>query len=116
MFETVIPELSARKSRLLKAQTLPVSVAAHLTAMALAVLAAHWAVGFPEGQLVVRYIIGRDGRVKDVIVIDHAEDSAFDQAAVRAIRNWRFRPMIKDGQPTEVVHELTVLFRLEQEG
>jgi outer membrane biosynthesis protein TonB len=40
----------------------------------------------------------------------------FDEATVRAIRNWRFRPMIKDGQPTEVVHELTVLFRLEREG
>jgi protein TonB len=69
-----------------------------------------------EGQLVVRYIIGTDGRVKDVIVLDHAEDKCFDDSAVRAIRNWRFRPMIKDGHPTEVVHELTILFRLQASG
>jgi periplasmic protein TonB len=69
-----------------------------------------------EGQLVVRYVIGKDGRVKDVIVVDHAEDKTFDDAAVRAIRNWRFRPMMKDGQATEVVHELTIFFRLEAAG
>jgi periplasmic protein TonB len=69
-----------------------------------------------EGQLVVRYVIGRDGRVKEVTIVDPAEDKVFDDAAVHAIRNWRFRPMMKDGQATEVVHELTIFFRLEAAG
>lgn len=68
----------------------------------------HW-----EDSLVVRYIIGTDGRIKDVQVISHAERKVFEDTAVKAIRNWRFRPLIKDGQATEVVHELTVNFRLE---
>lgn len=68
----------------------------------------HW-----EDSLVVRYVIGTDGRIKDVQVISHAERPLFDETAVRAIRNWRFRPLIKDGQATEVVHELTVNFRLD---
>jgi len=65
-----------------------------------------------EDQVIVRYVIGKNGRVIDVQIIDHAHDPMFDQAAVEAIRQWRFRPMIKDGKPVEVVHELAVNFQL----
>ncbi|HYM61029.1 MAG TPA: TonB family protein [Thermoanaerobaculia bacterium] len=69
-----------------------------------------------EGSLVVRYVIGTDGRVKEVTVVDHAEKKIFEDAAVKAIRYWRFRPLMKDGKPVEVVHELTVYFRLNDRG
>ena len=65
-----------------------------------------------EDQVVVRYIIGKNGRVLQVEIIDHAKDPSFDEATVEAIRGWRFRPMIKDGKPIEVVHELAVNFEL----
>ena len=65
-----------------------------------------------EDQVVVRYIIGTNGRVKDVEIIDHAKEKMFDDAAVEAIRRWRFRPLIKDGKAMEVVHELAVNFEL----
>jgi protein TonB len=67
----------------------------------------HW-----EDSLVVRYVIGKDGRVKEVTVISHADRHLFEEEAVKAIAHWRFRPLIKDGQPVEVVHELTVNFKL----
>lgn len=66
-----------------------------------------------EDSLVVRYIIGKDGRVKMVEILNHAQFKPFDDAALRAIRFWRFKPMMKDGQPVEVVHELTVNFQLD---
>jgi protein TonB len=66
-----------------------------------------------EDSLVVRYVIGKDGRVKEVTVISHAGREMFELAAVRAIQHWRFRPMIRDGEKKEVIHELTVNFRLE---
>ena len=65
-----------------------------------------------EDQVVVRYIIGKKGQVIDVQIIDHAKNSMFDDATVEAIRKWRFRPMIQDGKPVEVVHELAVNFEL----
>jgi len=68
----------------------------------------HW-----EDSLVVKYTIGKDGRVKEVIVITPPERPVFSDVAVKAIRNWRFRPMIRDGEAKEVVHELTIFFRLE---
>lgn len=66
-----------------------------------------------EDELIVRYIIGKDGRVREVIVLTPPRHEIFVDATVRAIRNWRFRPMVKDGERLEVVHELTVYYRLE---
>jgi len=71
----------------------------------------HW-----EDSLVVRYVIGMDGRVKEVTVISAPERPIFAEAAVKAIRTWRFRPYVKDGQAQEVVHELTVNFVIESTG
>ena len=67
----------------------------------------HW-----DDSLVVRYVIGKNGRVKEVTVITHADRHVFEEETVKAIGSWRFKPLIKDGQAVEVVHELTVYFKL----
>jgi len=66
-----------------------------------------------EDLVVVRYIIGKDGRVRDVQILAHPERDLFEKITVKAIRNWRFRPYRKDGQPVEVIHELSIYFKLE---
>jgi len=65
-----------------------------------------------EDSVLVRYVIGTNGRVKDVTILDHARQPIFDVAAVDAIKEWQFRPMKKDGKNVEVVHEMTVFFEL----
>jgi protein TonB len=65
-----------------------------------------------EDQVIVRYVIGKNGRINDVQILSHANYPAFDDAVLDAIRQWRFRPMIKDGKPVEVVHELAINFEL----
>jgi len=65
-----------------------------------------------EDALVVRYVIGKDGRVKEATVVEKPERDIFVDGTLRAIRSWRFKPLIKDGAPQEVVHELTVYYKL----
>jgi protein TonB len=65
-----------------------------------------------EDQVVVRYVIGKNGRILSVEILSHASYPAFDTATVDAIREWRFRPMIKDGKPVEVEHDLAVNYVL----
>jgi TonB family protein len=67
-----------------------------------------------EDDLVVRYVIGKDGRVKSVQVIRNPEHEIFVDGTVRAIRSWRFKPLVRDGQRQEVIHELTIQYRLHQ--
>ena len=66
-----------------------------------------------EDTLVVRYIIDKRGRVKEVIVLTPPEREEFTRATVSRIRQWRFHPYRDaDGNPKEVAHELTVNFRI----
>ena len=65
-----------------------------------------------EDQVIVRYTIGKNGRVIDVQILDHAVNSIFDDVTVEAIKRWRFRPMIKNGKAVEVVHDLGVNYQL----
>lgn len=69
-----------------------------------------------ESSCVVRYVIGKNGRVTEATLLRSSAESAFNESAVRAIRNWRFRPLVVDGEPVEVIHELTIYFRLEAAG
>jgi protein TonB len=66
-----------------------------------------------EDVVVVRYVIGKDGRVREVTVLSRPEREIFEKTAVKAIRNWRFRPHKVNGVPQEIVHELTIFFKLE---
>jgi len=66
-----------------------------------------------EDQVVIRYIIGKDGRVKELSVLEHPERKMFESPAVEAIKQWRFRPLLVEGEAREVVHELVVYFRLK---
>ncbi|HEX9163020.1 MAG TPA: TonB family protein [Thermoanaerobaculia bacterium] len=65
-----------------------------------------------EDELVVRYIIGKDGRVKEVSVVSAPQHDLFVNGTLDAIRTWRFKPFMKDGVVQEVVHEMTVYYRL----
>ncbi|HUF18441.1 MAG TPA: energy transducer TonB, partial [Thermoanaerobaculia bacterium] len=65
-----------------------------------------------DGIVVVDYIIGKDGRVKDVIVLQEAHP-LLTKAAVKAVQRWRFRPTLVNGQPVEVIHKLSIVFSLE---
>jgi len=66
-----------------------------------------------EDNLTVRYVIGKDGRVKEITIIDPPHRSIFEDATRHAIRDWRFTPFFDaEGQAQEVVHELTINFQL----
>ena len=65
-----------------------------------------------EDVLLVKYIIGKNGRVREVIVLQRPEREIFEQITVKAIKGWRFKPYKVDGVAQEVIHELTVYFKL----
>lgn len=65
-----------------------------------------------EAEVVLRYIVGTDGVVREVVVIEPAPFPMFDEAATEAIRKWRFEPLIYKGEAREVVHEIMISFKL----
>jgi len=65
-----------------------------------------------DGEVVLRVIIARDGRVEKDIVVAQSSPM-FDQPAIEALRQWRFEPgRDRDGRPVRVMVEVPILFRL----
>ena len=63
-----------------------------------------------EGPVVVAATIGRDGKVREVRPI--RGNSVLLQAAVAAVRDWRYRPSELNGQPVEFETQITLNFSL----
>ena len=63
-----------------------------------------------EGTVVLMAVIGEDGTVKDV----HVESGlpVLAQAAVDAVKQWRYKPYLIDGKPVEVDSRITINFTL----
>jgi periplasmic protein TonB len=64
-----------------------------------------------EGTVVLHAIISRDGRINAVEVVSGSP--LFLQAALDAVRQWRYRPTLLNGEPVEVETTITVMFRLQ---
>ena len=63
-----------------------------------------------EGQVVVRFLVGKDGRVERVEVMKGEE--IFRQAAVDAVAQFVFKPAIQNDKPVRVWMAMPIRFRL----
>jgi len=63
-----------------------------------------------EGVVILEAVIGEEGSVRDVKVLRSVP--LLDQAAIDAVRQWRFTPTLLSGEPVPVVMTVTVAFRL----
>jgi protein TonB len=63
-----------------------------------------------EGTVSVMLTIPPDGVPKDVKIAKGFRPD-FDKSAIESIRQWRFRPAMRDGKPIEVTVTVGVVFK-----
>jgi TonB family protein len=66
-----------------------------------------------EGTVIIETLIRRSGRVTDIRVLKGLPDG-LTEAAVETVRQWRYRPAVRNGVPVSVVYNLTINFKLEE--
>jgi protein TonB len=66
-----------------------------------------------QGEVLLRAMISRDGTIENLQVLSGHPMLA--SAAVEAVRQWRYRPYVLNGEPEEVETEVTVKFVLSGE-
>jgi len=64
-----------------------------------------------EGIVIIEATIGTDGKVKDAKVIRSVK--MLDDSAVRAVREWEYKPTVINGQAVQVVTAISINFTLE---
>ena len=65
-----------------------------------------------EGRVELHAIISTDGSIQSLEVI--SGDALLIQSALAAVREWRYRPTILNGQPVEVDTHITVIYTLSR--
>lgn len=68
-----------------------------------------------SGRVVLRVLIGTDGRVKQVEKVSAASDAFFAAAQRQALGKWRFKPATKDGVPIEQWKTMSLRFVLNEQ-
>jgi protein TonB len=63
------------------------------------------------GDVVLEIVVKSDGSVGDITVLDGL-GAGLDQRAVAAVRQWRFAPARRRGEPVDVIVEVAVEFTL----
>ena len=63
-----------------------------------------------EGRVFLRFVVGKDGRVKQVIVLRGPE--IFREAAIDAVSQFRFSPAIQNDKPVRVWMSMPITFQL----
>ncbi len=64
------------------------------------------------GSVLLTYTVDTSGVTRDVHVIEATPPGVFDDAAVSAVRRWRYAPMVVNGTPVEVPVKTQVRFEL----
>jgi protein TonB len=65
-----------------------------------------------EGAVELEAVIGKDGTIEELKLL--RGNPLLVNAALEAVRQWRYQPTLLNGEPVEVVTEITVNFKLAE--
>ena len=66
-----------------------------------------------EGTVELEEVITATGTVRDDVRVVKSIDAGLDAEAIKAAKQWRFRPATKDGKPVNVMAQLEMTFTLK---
>ena len=64
--------------------------------------------------MTVRVLVGTDGTPASVTVRATSGHGDFDDAAVQAVKKWRFSPARRGVEPVASFHDVRIRFRLDE--
>jgi TonB family protein len=65
-----------------------------------------------EGWVDVEFTVAENGRVKDASVRTASVSGVFEESALKAVSQWRYKPVLRDAKPVAVRSEIRVRFSL----
>jgi len=66
-----------------------------------------------QGWVKLQFTINEDGTVSNPAVVAAEPANVFNQAALRAVTRWKFKPTVVDGKAVQDTGTYTIKFRIE---
>lgn len=67
-----------------------------------------------EGKVSLRFLVDKQGRVSEFNVVQAEPEGVFEESALAAVRQWRFEPGKKDGEPVSTWVQVPIRFELSR--
>lgn len=67
-----------------------------------------------EGVVELKAVILKNGTVREDVTVTRSLDAELDEEAVKAARQWEFKPGTKDGEPVNVQVNIEMSFTLRK--
>jgi protein TonB len=64
-----------------------------------------------QGTVHLHLTIAKDGSVRDIKLVDG--DSRLTKSAEKAVKQWRYKPALRNGEPVEVQTTVVLAFALK---
>ena len=69
-----------------------------------------------EGTVVLHILVSEKGIAEKVTVAKSSGVKSLDNSAVKAVRDWKFQPAMRNGKPTALLVRKTINFRIDDSG
>jgi len=66
-----------------------------------------------QGTVVLHAVVGKDGRLLSLHVLNSQIDPDLARSAVEAVSQWRYTPTLLNGEPIEIDTSIEVVFSLQ---
>ena len=66
-----------------------------------------------EGKVILRIVVDIKGDVTNIKVLKSMGHTGMDEAAIDAVKQWKFKPAMTNNKPVAVYIDVTINFRLE---
>lgn len=67
-----------------------------------------------QGKVILRVLVGEDGSAVEVTVQKSSGSRLLDQAAIEAVKTWKFNPGSKGGKPAQGYALVPIDFNLNE--
>jgi TonB family protein len=68
-----------------------------------------------SGWVELEFTVRADGATDQIVVTNSSPKNTYDDAAVAAVSEWRYRPVVRDGRPVEQRAQVRIRFAEEKE-
>ncbi len=65
-----------------------------------------------QGRVILKFVVDTDGLAKEAEVEASEPKGVFDEAALKALERYRFKPAVKNGKPVMCIVRLPISFQL----
>ncbi len=63
-----------------------------------------------EGFVTLKFTVGKNGNLKNAEVVESVPEGYFEESTLKAIKSYRFKPAIENGEPVDFTLELPFIF------